>query len=80
MMSPLAEKRSPMQSETGSPSSRERSRISVEPSVPAERHHGLGFDRAQGRVGLLGRREMDAPMAPLLGNVAHGELGEDLGA
>ena len=80
MMSPLAEKRWPRLSETGSPSSRERSRISVEPSVPADEHHGLGLDRAQRRVGFLGRREMDAPMAVHLLDVTDGQLGEDLSA
>ena len=43
-------------------------------------HNGLGFDRAQGRIGLLGRREMHPPMAPLPRDAAHGELGEDLRA
>ena len=42
--------------------------------------HGLGLDGARGRVGLVARRVIDAPMATLLGDMAHGELGEDLGA
>ena len=80
MMSPLAEKRSPRQSETGSPCSRERSRISVEPSVPAASTTVFASTEREAPSGLLGRREIDPPMAALLGDMADGELGEDLRA
>ena len=86
MMSPLAEKRWPSRSDRARPAARERSRISVEPSVPAAsttisaRHAQPAVaaplrDRPSSRSKCTCQRP-----SPRLGHVAHLGVGEDLRA
>ena len=82
-MSPLAEKRSPSRSESGRPRSRERSRISVEPSVPAASTTigALSVISAGAAPFVIQAREVHAPAAVgALGDMAHAGVREDLRA
>ena len=80
-MSPLAEKLWPSRSDTARPCSRERSRISVEPSVPAASTTMSAVTRAGAAACSVLPLEVDAPAALAgLGDVAHLGVREDLRA